>query len=299
LHKEYDQEKLWILYTKVCDPGACRYLCRITMETHFFTYQKTQLCYLKTGNGTVGVLAFHGFGLDKTAFTSMASYLNAKGYIFYSFDLFFHGDSQWKEPNKVLSKELWKAILEAFLIQEGINQFILMGFSMGGRFAMVTLESFPEKVKELILIAPDGIKTSCWYNLATYPGWMQGLFRWVVTHPNDFRKISRQLRKLRIVGKGIEKFAHLQMQTRQQRLRLYYAWTVFRLIRPERKILVSLLCQRHIPLKMFLGKYDRIITVGNVQRLLRQVPHAQVYLLDSGHNLIQAVSNCLEQQDLL
>jgi len=54
--------------------------------------------------------------------------------------------------------------------KEDFHEFHLIGYSMGGKFALLTYELFDKKVKSLTLLAPDGIKTGLWYSISSYPG---------------------------------------------------------------------------------------------------------------------------------
>jgi len=48
-----------------------------------------------------------------------------------------------------------------FLGKEKIELFAVVGFSLGGKFALATLEAFTDKVTKVVLLAPDGIKPTC------------------------------------------------------------------------------------------------------------------------------------------
>src|SRR5688500_16753590 len=132
----------------------------------FIDYNGSRLHYAKTGNGDKHLLVFHGFGQDMNVFEFLANSLS-RHYTFYVFDLYFHGKSYWANGEQTLTKGEWKEIMKIFFSQNQIGNFSVAAFSLGGKFALATLESFPDKTKEIFLIAPDGIKTSFWYNLAT------------------------------------------------------------------------------------------------------------------------------------
>ncbi|MCU0355499.1 MAG: alpha/beta hydrolase [Cytophagales bacterium] len=255
-----------------------------------FVFQNSQLHYTRTGTGSEILLAFHGFGQTHAHFASLAAQL-ADRYTVYTFDLFYHGHSRWSHREQPLTKAQWRQGMESFLAQENIGVFALAGFSLGGKFALATLEAFPERVTELILIAPDGVKTSFWYSLATYPSWTRRLFRRVVVRPGEFQQLARLMRRLRLVDKGVLRFAESQMNTREKRHRVYFSWMVFRDFAFDMERMADEINRRHIPLTMFLGRYDKIITQANMTRLLKRVPHHRLVVLDSGHSqLLEAVA---------
>lgn len=260
-------------------------------ENHVFEFQKAQLHYQKTGKGKKILLAFHGFGQSKLHFQHFAQTLR-KEYTVYSFDLFYHGMSFWHEKDKPMEKHFWKDLMSAFFQIQSIEKCTLAGYSMGGKFVLATLESFPEKIDKIILIAPDGIKTSFWYSLATYPTWIRRIFRSFVVNPKPFHFLVDTLSKTGLMDKGIIKFASSQMNTREKRRRVYYSWVVFRQLKFDMDKIASLIDQQNIAVEMFLGKYDKMITEKNMQKLLKKLDKYNLHILESGHTtLIKEVSD--------
>jgi pimeloyl-ACP methyl ester carboxylesterase len=263
------------------------------LQTHIFSYQQASLCYTRLGNGEQTLLVFHGFGQNKSYFRHLGAALSTQ-YTVYTFDLFYHGQSIWPLHETPLTKTFWAAWIDAFLNQEHIETFSLLGFSMGGKFVLATLEAFPERVSLLILIAPDGIKTSFWYSLATYPGWTRKYFRKLVTSPDAFAKLVSLCYRLRIVDKGIIRFAASQMDTPDKRRRVYNTWMLCRKLSFDLSHIASLINTHHIPLYLFLGTYDRIITKKNMQGLLKKLNTYKLVMLKTGHNqLVDEVTRYL------
>src|SRR5687767_8509330 len=114
----------------------------------FITEGKTRLHYRKLGNGPKVLLAFHGFGQDISFFSPVAEAL-VNEFTIYAFDLFFHGKSWLEKEHAPLSKALLADLMQRFLAKEKVEKFSVTGFSMGGKFALSVLESFPEKVHSL------------------------------------------------------------------------------------------------------------------------------------------------------
>ncbi len=183
------------------------------MQKHTIYFGNDNLDYHIFGTGPQILLAFHGFGQNGEYYEPFGKSLGDL-YTIYSFDLFFHADSEWKERNKALSKEEWSYILQLLLNKHNIIDFAVCGYSMGGKFALASLEAYPEKINQFILIAPDGIKTLFWYSLATYPTSFRKFFRAMITQPKYFYHILKFSKKLGIVDKSILKFANSQMNTR-------------------------------------------------------------------------------------
>lgn len=256
---------------------------------HTLTYKNSILSYLQSGHGEKVLLLFHGFGQHHRAFASLTETL-ATDYTLYAFDLFFHGNSQWNEDEQPLEKEMWKEIMVNFLHEHRINRFSVLGFSLGGKFALATLELFPAQVEHIFLLAPDGVKTSFWYSLATYPLLLREFFKSMILKPGRLHAITSTLHGLHLVDNGLLRFAESQMETQEKRERVYYSWVVFRHLQFDMKNIADLIISHAIKLIMIVGKHDKIITTQNMQRLLRHLQDYQLEILDTGHNGVIAGS---------
>lgn len=243
---------------------------------------KPELFYIRIGNGNKNLLLFHGFGQDHAALIDLAEGL-AEQYTCYVFDLYFHGKSRW-QGEKPLEKKEWKNIIGDFLEKNDIKKFSLFGYSMGAKFAFATLESYPQQVEQLILVAPDAIKTSTWYSLATYPTMFRSFFKSMINHHSRFLGIARALSKLKLMDRGLIKFAELQMNTEEKRKRVYYSWVVFRHLVFNMKSIAQLANEYSIEVIIVVGKYDKVIKPENMVRLTRHIPHHRLVVLDVGHN---------------
>jgi pimeloyl-ACP methyl ester carboxylesterase len=202
----------------------------------------------------------------------------------YSFDLFFHGQSVWNNNEVPMEKDFWKELLEQFLAENKIDKFSVLGFSMGGKFAMASVEAFPNQVEGIFLLAPDGIKTSFWYSLATYPVAFRKLFKSMISHHQRFLAVSRIALRLRLIDKGILRFVELQMNTEEKRRRVYYSWVVFRHLQFDLNKIASILNDHRTPLTLIIGKYDKIITAKNMEPFVKKLHTVRFEIIDAGHN---------------
>lgn len=249
----------------------------------FIHYNNSSLHYAKAGNGGEHLLVFHGFGQDLSVFDFFTQSL-ARHYTFYVFDLYFHGRSRWSHGEGALEKEEWKKTIELFLAENGIQKFHIAGFSLGGKFALATLEAFPEKIQKVYLIAPDGIKTSFWYSLATYPAILRKFFRSMILHPDRFLTLARFLNKTGLLDTGLIRFAEYQMNSEEKRARVYFSWVVFRHLNFDIDCIARIINEQDIQLTLIVGKFDKVITPQNMHLLTKKLKHYRLEILESGHN---------------
>ncbi len=244
-------------------------------------YKNSVLFFAKSGHGKKRLLLFHGFGQDHRAFKNWVDALQ-DDYTCYTFDLFFHGSSTWHSEYAV-EKQDWQKIMGLFLQQEGISQFAVTGFSMGGKFALATYESFHPQITHLILLAPDGIKTSFWYSLATYPIAIRALFKSMILHPNRLYRITKLLRKLQLVDAGLLRFAESQMNTEEKRKRVYNSWVNFRHLQFNLNQLAALINQSNVKFYLITGKYDKVVATQNMASFLKKIKIVQAIEINCGH----------------
>ena len=255
------------------------------MQGQFFNFKQTRLYFTKVGSGKKALLLFHGFGQDHHAFQKIEDTLQVE-YTIYSFDIFFHGVSEWNKGEQPLGKPFWKELLTQFVNQHNIDRFSLLGFSMGGKFVLATLEAFPERTESIFLLAPDGIKTNFWYSLATYPIAFRKLFKSMINRPQRFKAIENFAVKVGWIDRGIVRFIESQMDTPEKRSRVYHAWVVFRHLKFNMKAIAEIINSHKVKVMVIVGKYDKIITTQNMDHLLTHLDHSTLKILETGHNQV-------------
>lgn len=245
-------------------------------------FEHATLHFTKTGTGNRTLIAFHGFGQTAQVFQPLANAL-ADTHTVYAVDIFFHGNSVWERGEQPLEKEYWKQVMEKLLDSHGIASFDVLGFSLGAKFALATLEAFPQRTHEIILLAPDGIKTNMWYSLATYPLALRKVFRSMIKNPTRFYTIANFAWRTKLIDKGLHRFATAQMNTEEKRSQVYHAWVVFRHLTFKIDTIARLINTHSIRLIMILGKHDNVITAKNMNRLVHRVKNHQLEKLNTGH----------------
>ena len=253
------------------------------MTEHIFNYENQVLHYYKIGNGSKSMLAFHGFGLTGKSFEPIAKILSEE-YTVYSFDLFFHGKSHWGNIKEPLTKDYWGKLLSAFIEENNILNFSILAFSLGGKFALATLEQLSSRIEEMIMIAPDGIQTQIWYNLATYPVAFQDYFKSMIVRPKRFFNILDLIKRMGLLDKGISKFAASQMNSVKKRRRVYYSWVVFKNLTYDMKKIADEINKNKISFTLYLGDFDKIITKQGMKKLTNLLDSHEITMLECGHN---------------
>ncbi len=268
-----------------------------TADVQFFEFEGNRLAFRTLGKGPAPVLAFHGFGQDSQVFTSLGDSLGDT-YTIYATDLFFHGSSQYS-PSQLLTKIDWQRLIDAFLKEQQIGRFSLMGFSLGGRFALATTEFFADRLDQLILIAPDGITQNQWYKAGTSSAIGRWLFRYVLQHLPLLKYVGHALTRLGLLNRTAMRFAEISLGTPEQRALVYNTWTRFRLIRPDLDVISGLLNARAVQTRFFTGAFDRLVPGSFILPLTRRLSRYELTVLQTGHtHLIELMAGQLSQRPL-
>lgn len=238
------------------------------------------LSYKKIGRGPKALLAFHGFGQDKSIFNLWEKTL-AEVYTIYAFDLFYHGEST--RPYKKLTKNEWERIIGLVIEENKIQSFSILGYSLGGRFAISTALSFPEKTDELILIAPDGIFLTIWFKLATTPG-VRLLFKYFMLNPDKLEKWLQYNEKVKIVNKYIADFVRKEMGTPENRKRVYISWNYFKALGYKRSTLIALFRKHEFSRRIILGSKDYVIKLQDIIPVIKKMTKFEIHILEKKHH---------------
>lgn len=239
-----------------------------------------KLHYHKIGKSDKILLAFHGMGQDFSCFQGFAHTFDNQ-YTTFLFDLPFHGKS--KVAENIITKEIWKDYLANFLRENQIQHFSIISFSMGGRFALATLEAFSDRIEDALLLAPDGITEDPFYYGATRFKFTRGIFKKVLTHNHRLHGFANFLSRVGIVHESVLKFAKIMVDTPKKQEQLYRSWIGFRALRFDLKNLSQLINNQKINVKIYLGKYDKLLPPQQVYPLTRLLKNTELITLESTH----------------
>lgn len=240
--------------------------------------------YKKHGNGINKIILFHGFGEDQTSFDEMVSEILAyTDTTCYVIDIYYHGKSHRHERPLLIHE--WEKSFRKFLEKESIESFLLLGYSLGGRFVLATATRFPKNTKGIFLLAPDGVFQSMWYRIAnSLPG--NAIFKYLMNHPPIFDRLIHLFRKMGLVSKTLGRFVETTLRSPQQRKRVYQTWTYFRTLQVRPRAIVAFFNKYKTPIQVILGDQDKIIPPNRVLPKLSPIKHLQPVIINARHHQI-------------
>jgi pimeloyl-ACP methyl ester carboxylesterase len=254
------------------------------VETHFIQYRNSSIHYYRYGSGPEWLFCFHGYGEDGSSFGIFETILGDR-FTMIAVDLPFHGRTNWQEG-------LLFDVADLLAIIHTINPihhpFSLLGYSMGGRVAMQVLQSVPQQVAKLVLVAPDGLHKNKWQWLATRTRTGNRLFSFTMRNPSWMIKLIDLGGKLGLYDKSLLRFVHYYLDDAEQRRILFRRWTAMRKFRPRRHLLKEMIITRRIPVHILFGRYDRVILAKHGIHFSKHAENLiQVTEIEAGHQLLK------------
>jgi len=224
-------------------------------------HQGYKLFLEKFGHGPEILIAFHGFGQHAGIYKVFEPILEEK-YTVYSIEHFHHGRSFYpsnKRKSAPFSADILRGLIDTLLSTEQIGRFSLMGYSLGGKTALQTLEMFPEKVNRLILLAPDGVIESGWYKFVSRNAAGEFMYKSFIRRPGIMFGLMKGMTRIGAVSEKEYKFATGQLDSEEKRKLIYYTWRSYSLIRPHLSKIKQQINHYGIPSFIITGKYDTVL----------------------------------------
>ncbi|MCL6523710.1 MAG: alpha/beta fold hydrolase [Thermoflavifilum sp.] len=238
------------------------------------------------GQGSQLLVCFHGFGENANSFQVLEPALGAD-YTIVALDLPYHGLTQLQKHLSSATID-WQELMRCVLNKFHQTDYLLLGYSLGGRVCLQLAQLMPERVRHLILIAPDGLRHNFWFHFLTHSRVGNALFRWHVDHPQLFFRMIYWLEKLHFISPNYKRFLEVNMETRDKRMQVWNTWNCLRSFTPDMNLLKTYIRRYRIPVWLIFGKYDRVIKPSYGKVMTRDLREARVWELDSGHQLLSS-----------
>ncbi|WP_029654740.1 alpha/beta fold hydrolase [Marinobacter daepoensis] len=249
------------------------------LEAAQITVGNLNIAYLRSKEPVEGdnLVLIHGFGANKDNWTRLARELKGE-YNIYALDLPGHGDSS-KPLDIGYRFEDQVRYVHQTLARLGIEQFHMMGNSMGGAITAVYAATHPEQVQTAVLFDPAGIFE---YESELVELVMKGDNPLIPKEEGDFDRLldfaleQRPFMPWPILG-VMEENAIANRDVNE---------VIFRAIRDTgfEPAFRNTITNIQAPVLVVWGKLDRVINYRNADVFVEAIPNARKALLDGiGH----------------
>ena len=256
------------------------------MQEHFISYKSSQIQYFIFGSGPKLFYCFHGYGENADSFSFLEN-IAGSDYTFIALNLPFHGNTLWNDGLNFALQDLVD-ILKETIAGKDFQAIGLLGYSMGGRVCLQLLELMPEKISNVILIAPDGLCKNYWYFFSTQTFIGNKLFNYAMKHTGWLFASMKMFNKLGLLNTSIYKIAHYYLDEESERQLLYNRWTIMRKFKPAIPLIKEIIRANKIQVKLLFGKYDKIIPADNGKVLQQGIEeYVMLNIAEAGHQLLR------------
>lgn len=243
------------------------------------------------GKGPELIIAFHGFNRGYHDLLELGTKLEDKFRIA-AVSLFHHG-SDFNAANAedaIEPIELKNAFIELIKALEAAS-FSVIAHSFGGRLALNMVETVPDRINQLYLMAPDALRYHPGYRFITgtkLGRCLMGNFR---KNPSRVVALIRLFGKLGIYAKRTADYFIHQITHQKSRELVYNSWMTHRKTIPNLSQVANNIRAKRIQTHLIFGKKDTVIPVSQGERFKRKIlPYGHLHVLDSGHRLYERKS---------
>jgi pimeloyl-ACP methyl ester carboxylesterase len=252
------------------------------------------------GNGKKHLLTFHGFGKHLDDFKYFA--FLEKYYTIHGINLFHHGKSKYPRQRikkNPLTKTEFTEYIRFYLNENNIDTIDILAYSMGGKFALTLVELMPEKVRNVYLLAPDGLSLNPWYVFAANTKAGNFFTKNYIKDASFLAGLTQAFYRFGVIPEKLKKFVLIQIESRSIRLLVYKVWLSFRKIRPNIKQVKKHSLQHNIKFIILLGKYDSVIKHKLGNKFIKDIENnCELFKLECGHNLFNEEATLLLKSSL-
>ncbi len=254
------------------------------MSELYLPYMNSRFHYTLEGDGNQLLVCLHGFGESAMHFRPLIQELGHQ-FTIIAIDMPLHGKTEWQEKRGLEKKDL-AAVIQELMTQHKFTRFSLLGYSMGGRLALCTVEKMADKLDNLIMVAGDGLRNNPWHMFVTQTSIGNRIFKYNTYHPQFFFSLIKVWRKLGLLNESIYKFVLHRMDQPEKRKQVYEVWTILRRMMPNKKLCKQLLSRYNVNTLLIFGKYDRVIPPELGKRFVDGSFPCKTLILEKGHQLI-------------
>jgi pimeloyl-ACP methyl ester carboxylesterase len=263
------------------------YLFLMPTISHFFLPVKSaQLSFLEWGEGDNILLCTHGYRQEKEVFLALFPTVPT-GWKILSFDQPMHGTTEWKDKHLYFDKDFFPLLWEALYARFPYAKWNLMGFSMGGKTAIMMQMCAKIKIERLILLAPGGIYTHPLNRFFTYSPLGKPIFRFLLKYPSGINKAFEFAYQRKWMRTFSYRFVKAHFSQPEVRSFLYTFSYIYQYFDFSLKEFSQFSSTNSCPIYLFWGTKDDVVSYSHSNLFLQFLPHTKRITIEGGHNFME------------
>jgi pimeloyl-ACP methyl ester carboxylesterase len=260
------------------------------MTDHYFEDSFVNLHYYKFGTGPKHMLCFHGFGMHGKQFRVLEEKLGST-YTFWGFDLLFHKQTALKDNNlatikKGIPKSKLAEVIRSFCEHEHIDEFSVIGYSMGTHYATALVEEMPHRIKEYIVAAPSSLNPGAVVRFFGKNTLGNKMLEKIILSEKAALNLLNLFKRLRLIDATVRNILFNEVSTPQLRFALYATFTSLKRFETDEEKLIRALNTYHIKSLFIFGKRDKNYLPSIGKSFFKKYTPAEIIILDQNHEMI-------------
>lgn len=241
------------------------------------------------------IVALHGFARCVEDWAVLAEVLPEPARIV-AVHLPHHGGSGPVDPglaaDAAIGPEALSQALHAVAQAAGADGGLpdLVGYSIGGRVAFAVLVADPLRWGRVVLLAPDGLRKSPFYDVTVNTRWGAWVWRAIDRRAERVLRAMDQMLQLRLISKHLHGFGRFHLESAEMRQMVWLGWRAHRRCWPAMRAITAALALHPAPVDLVFGDRDRIIPPTNARALRRataSLAHVRFHTVPSGHVMLR------------
>ncbi len=254
---------------------------------HFtLDFPHISLAFAEIGTGKNILLCAHGYKQTKEVFIELFDKVPS-GWKILSFDQPMHGESIWENEEIGFDAAFFPLLWEKLIERYPAATWHLLGFSMGGKTAMMLQKTAPVPIPKMLFIAPAGVLTHPLTQFFSYHFWGSKIFTFFLKKPYLILPIFELLNKLKMMRPFSYRFAKSQFEPKENREYMLKFVPIYRRFHFSFEKYAQYLTTQPIELYVLWGMEDEVLPAKQANYLQKHLQTANIMLLPKQkHNII-------------
>jgi pimeloyl-ACP methyl ester carboxylesterase len=260
------------------------------MTDHFFSHKMVNLHYYKFGNGPKAMLCFHGYGMHGKQFSVLKDKFGDE-FTFYGFDLFFHKETKLQDQSikhikKGLAKTDFCDLITSFCLDQNIDRFCVMSYSLGTHYATVLAEKESKRIDHLFILAPSFLKIQPVLKVCAENMIANLAFRKLFLSKYGISIALNFCKKTKVIDAKGHAILKKEMATPDLRYAFYANVTYLRHLLIKKDELIAALNAYNVKCHFLFGAKDKMYPEHLADEMIAKLNFASKTTLDEDHDMV-------------
>lgn len=259
----------------------------LVAQTFELTFPHIRLSCLQIGEGSRVLLCFHGYRQTKEMFSALAEQL-PEDYQLLAIDQPMHGETEVLSRQMRFDRQFLAQLSSRLLQLFPDKKWSVLGFSMGGKAAMLTDMVQVLPLEHVLLLAPAGVFTHPLNRFFSYHWAGKHLFRFLLRKPSPVLYLNEFAHHRGWSPKFSYRFVKAHFEQQDTREYLLHFSPVYERFHFDFDQYAKHQARFPKRIALFWGADDSVLPFAQSQAFISRISHTDFFPLPhAGHNLLE------------